>query len=340
MTIRMMSPLTLFGVALFLLLPFRAVQAKDDDLARQVELLQSQVAALQAQMKDVMAYAQYMSLQAVNGQPTVRFTGVNVQVVNGQGKTGTANGVGNLIVGYDEPYSGGNFSCTVGMTSGLAAQSLPVTDQVACAKAGGAWQQGFKTGSHYLVLGSGNNYSRWGGLVAGANNTVSFDYASVTGGSDNTASGSNSSVSGGDHNTARGYLSSVSGGQSNIAGGASSSVIGGKSNNALGIFSTVTGGSRNAASALNASVSGGHHNTASGAHSSVTGGIGNTASGSHSSVSGGGGGGEGGVGNTASGEGSSVSGGDSNTASGFSSSVFGGNGQDAKGPYQTLPKIK
>ena len=34
---------------------------------------------------------------------TVRFTGVNVQIVNGLDDTETINGAGNLIVGYNEP---------------------------------------------------------------------------------------------------------------------------------------------------------------------------------------------------------------------------------------------
>src|SRR5258705_97292 len=34
---------------------------------------------------------------------TIRFSGVNVQIVNGLGATETVNGVGNLIVGYNEP---------------------------------------------------------------------------------------------------------------------------------------------------------------------------------------------------------------------------------------------
>jgi hypothetical protein len=43
-----------------------------------------------------------LSLELVGGQPTLRFTGVNVQVVSGSGTTsGTVNGLGNLIIGYN-----------------------------------------------------------------------------------------------------------------------------------------------------------------------------------------------------------------------------------------------
>src|SRR6476661_8778156 len=38
----------------------------------------------------------------VAGKPTIQFTGVNVQIVNGEGKTEGMNGAGNLVIGYDE----------------------------------------------------------------------------------------------------------------------------------------------------------------------------------------------------------------------------------------------
>src|SRR4051812_43116612 len=40
-------------------------------------------------------------VNGVGGRPTIRFTGVNVQVVSGSGATdGAVNGAGNLVVGY------------------------------------------------------------------------------------------------------------------------------------------------------------------------------------------------------------------------------------------------
>ena len=77
---------------------------------------------------------------------TIRFSGVNVQVVNGAGKTGDVsgglkNGLGNLIVGYQELRE---------------ADEFPATDDT-----------NDRSGSHNLVVGSGNNYSIWGGQVVG-----------------------------------------------------------------------------------------------------------------------------------------------------------------------------
>jgi hypothetical protein len=97
----------------------------------------------------------------------VTITGANLHLVNCLEATITANGLGNLIVGYNEPRESENI----------------------------------RTGSHNIVVGRFNNFSRFGGLVVGQLNTISGDFASVSGGSDNTASGEFSSVIGGAGNT-------------------------------------------------------------------------------------------------------------------------------------------
>jgi len=347
----------LFGALILIVMPCQAVHANDDRLAdhhekrhneknhrpedtleRQIYYLQQRVAALEAQLNGlnaqlvgVAAIGQYMSLESVNGHPTVRFTGVNVQVVNGAGSTATANGTGNLIVGYDERDISGFAHCTIGTNPST---QEPVRGESACIDAGGAWiTTGFKTGSHYLVLGTQNNYSRWGALVAGINNTSNYDYASVSAGNINTASGPNSIVSGGYYSTASGTSSAVSGGYANLASGLGSVVGGGTSNIASGFYSSATGGSGNTASGIGSSVSGGNTNTASGIYSSVTGGgFTNVSSGAYASIAGG-------STNTASGNWSSISGGNGNVASGLQSSVLGGNGQSATMTYQTIPPL-
>ncbi|MCP4129905.1 MAG: hypothetical protein GY754_02705 [bacterium] len=146
------------------------------------------------------------------GQTTIRFSGVNLQVVNGLGYTngvddnewtgGTVNGLGNLIVGYNEKKASGSN----------------------------------KSGSHNFIVGSKHNYSSYGGLVAGIRAAISGRYSSVSGGMDNTAGGNFSSVSGGDGNTASASYSSVSGGYYNIASGHTSSVSGGANNSAGGKY--------------------------------------------------------------------------------------------------------
>ncbi|MCK5232418.1 MAG: hypothetical protein KAR13_19250, partial [Desulfobulbaceae bacterium] len=85
----------------------------------------------------------------------ITFSGVNLHIVNGTGTTdGTVNSLGNLIVGYNE-------------TRGTSDD---------------------RTGSHNIVVGEKQNYSSYGGLVAGWHNTISGAYSSVSGGNYNTAS--------------------------------------------------------------------------------------------------------------------------------------------------------
>jgi len=266
----------------------------------------------------------------------IYITEANLHVRSGSGATdGTVNGLGNVIIGYNEERSEGND----------------------------------RTGSHNIVVGRNQNYSSYGGLVAGFFNTTSAPYASVSGGISNTASGNYASVSGGENNTASGWWSSVSGGFTNNANGGHTSVTGGSDNTAIGQYASVTGGRNNQASGDYSSVvgggnddpyignhayanyssilgglgnltgsndpdtdpqhtvgelstiSGGGFNEASGYSASVSGGISNTASGNYASVSGGGS-------NTASGGFSSVSGGKNNTASGRYSAVVGGGSDD------------
>src|SRR6185503_12063940 len=98
-------------------------------------------------------------------------------IVNGSGHTGRAtNGLGNVVIGYDEHPSG--------------------YDQ---------------SGSHNLVLGENQQFGSYGGIAGGYHNTLTAPFSAAFG-AFNTANGSGSSVSGGYSNTADGYLSSILGG--------------------------------------------------------------------------------------------------------------------------------
>lgn len=257
---------------------FSTVATAVNDNNARIAALETKNAALEAKITALQAKLASVSVQTVNGQPTVRFTGVNVQVVNGQGSTTTANGTGNLIVGYDEADVSLINHCTIGTNP---TNSTIVTDPATCTAAGGTWTNtGFKTGSHYIVAGSENNYSRWGGVVFGFRNTSNYDYASVSGGVRNTAGGTYASVSGGWANTASGTYASVSGGGSNTASGIRSGVSGGYVNTASGSSASVSGGMNNTASGSYASVSGGGDVTVAGGNmadtnfSSILGGMG------------------------------------------------------------------
>jgi hypothetical protein len=173
-----------------------------------------------------------MSLEDTDGDKTsetIRFTGVNVQVVDGSGDTvGETNGRGNLIVGYNEDRDGTRA----------------------------------RTGSHNVVIGVEHSYTSRGGLVAGEGNTISGLGASVTGGNSNIASGALSSVHGGHDNQASGADSCVAGGVVNHAQGSGSSVTGGYRNVTIAIGSSVAGGAENSADGPFAAVSGGFNRTA------------------------------------------------------------------------------
>ena len=157
--------------------------------------------------------------------------GANLFVQNGSGDTSFINGKGNLIIGYDE--AGGIMG------------------------AGGFNTPEEKSGSHNLVIGWEHSYTNFGGLVAGRDNAITGQSATVSGGVINIASATESSVSGGLQNIASGPTSSVSGGVANKASGIRSSVSGGRNNSAIGFISSVSGGQSNRALGVTSSVSGG-----------------------------------------------------------------------------------
>jgi hypothetical protein len=94
----------------------------------------------------------------------VVITGANLRLRNGLGSTETTNGLGNLIVGYNEPREG---------------------------------EENIRTGSHNVVVGKQHQFSSIGGLVVGLQNEIHGAFASVSGGVRNTAAGEHASISGG-----------------------------------------------------------------------------------------------------------------------------------------------
>ena len=326
--------------------------------AAAVSTLQSQVATLQSQVTTLTTQVtQLTTLLAgvTRSSNNIYFDGVNVNIRNGSGITYNANGVGNLIVGYNELRGSGDV----------------------------------RTGSHNIVVGQKHNYSSYGGLVAGGQNSITQPYASVSGGAGNTASGSYASISGGGTNTASSSYASVSGGSANNASGWAASISGGGNNTAWGDYGSISGGQYNTARgnysfvggggggtavegnkavAIYSAVLGGASNIAGdpaltdqsiGYQSSVSGGAYNIASGQRSFIGGGGGGtaaegnnafahysailggsynkaGDLALANHTIGLISSISGGAYNTASGNYSSVSGGNTSAASGPYSSV----
>jgi len=172
----------------------------------------------------------------------------NLYVQNGTQSTVSTdppNGLGNIIIGYDE-------------SGGLGA-SGPGSDEI-------------KLGSHNLIVGPFHSYTSYGGIVAGADNAIVASSASVVGGQGNAARGPLSAVLGGGLNLAAGEGSAVCGGAEGAANGFASSVSGGQQNVAGGDYSAVSGGTLNSASGDLSTVSGGQRNQSRGTASPVGGG--------------------------------------------------------------------
>jgi len=208
--------------------------------------------AEQEKLISILPHINYVA-EGVDKKPTVQFSGVNLQVLNGSGLETTINGTGNLILGYDP-------------------------------------SPGIQTGSHDLLVGgNGNAYTSYGGIIVGGhNNTITGPYASILGGAENTATGNSSTITGGHSNKAASNYSTVSGGCSNLAGSGTLAVNADCTNTTLiGDFASIAGGAGNQASAENSSVSGGKENKATGEASSVTGGGGGEASAPLASIVGG-----------------------------------------------------
>lgn len=159
-----------------------------------IAALQNEIAALKSLLAGV---------SRENGGDTIRISGANLQIVSGVGTTdGEINGLGNLIIGYNEertPDNGGND----------------------------------RSGSHMLVLGTEQNYTSFGGIVAGKQNTTSGTFSSILGGSEMTlhSDASASVIVGGFENELRGDFSAILGGSNHRLG-------------ASAAFATIFGGNR------------------------------------------------------------------------------------------------
>ncbi len=230
---------------------------------------------------------------------TIVFNGVNLQVRNGSGQQTAANGLGNLIVGYNPP----------GVSS-------------------------LRSGSHNLVMGLENSYTATGGVISGARNAATAANASLLGGEGNFASKTGAVVVAGTENLADADNSAVVGGNANSAKGAWGVVAGGQHNHAQAAMALVAGGVQNTADGPQGAVLGGTENFATGQYATVAGGRGSRASASYSLAAGG----QdhkaqqpyasvlGGYGNSADASWAVAIGGEGNSVSGLYATVIGGTG--------------
>src|SRR5262245_56539630 len=160
----------------------QTLAARVTELESQVKVLQADNDTLQATTADLQAKTAAVAAKTsalsegtdLHGHPALYITGVNVFIRDGSGHTDSTSGLGNLTIGY----------------TALCNNDPNVT---------------VRTGSHSLILGDQNNYSSYGGLVAGFHNVIRGPFASI---------------SGGDYNTTYDYFAaSISGGEFNQADG-------------------------------------------------------------------------------------------------------------------------
>lgn len=193
-------------------------------LVAQQEQIASLEEQLQAQEQAIASLAPLLTLVPVAerssfGQDTWNLSGLNVRLDNGAGTTyGVSNGLGNLILGYNESEGGHR-------------------------DAEGNYMDGeVRGGSHNLVVGAGHTYGSNGSLLGGYNNSLFGQGAAVLSGQASLATGTWSAILGGLDNRATATNTCISGGHSNTASGDRASVSGGLLNTSAGIATSILGG--------------------------------------------------------------------------------------------------
>lgn len=215
----------------------------EDDLAA----AESRIEDLESENADLRTY-----LSVDTDNDAIVIEGANLYVQSGSGFTyGTVNGLGNVIIGYDEAdgYSGYG------------------TD---------------RTGSHNLVIGPFHNYGNYGGIVSGYANTVSGAFAAVIGSTESEAAGNGSVVVAGQDNLTSDYITAIVGGAYNTTEGRAAAIISGNENTTTGDYATIISGQSNTAGGNYATVMGALDTEVSGDHSSAISGESNLVSGEFS----------------------------------------------------------
>ena len=165
---------------------------------------------------------QYLSVDT--STQMVLFSGANLQIVNGLDSTDApVNGLGNLIVGYNEEFD---------FDTALFDASV--------------WE---RIGSHNLIVGPHHTYKSYGGILGGSTNRIFTPHSSILGGRFNGAGADYSAIVAGEFNVTAADYSVVVGGGGNQTGnwnnlytGTRNVIVGGSNNHAFGMLGVVLGG--------------------------------------------------------------------------------------------------
>src|SRR5690606_16367098 len=102
---------------------------------------------LRAEAHNLLAINEHVSLVELHGYPTVRFSAVNLQVVNGTGSTENFNGTGNLLIGYNRLRKDNDrFSYEEECSLGSAPDESLILTREECEAANATWKLDHKNG--------------------------------------------------------------------------------------------------------------------------------------------------------------------------------------------------
>jgi hypothetical protein len=179
-------------------------QSLSPRIIKQIEKLESRIEELESTLEKLSSVGvgklnHYLTFHEENGCITARLTGINVQIVNGEGSTKTANCKGNLILGYNEPSS-----------------EMSVN----------------RSGSHNLVIGFRHNYTSYCGIVNGESNILGAEYGAILNGSECAANEGHITMCGGYDHKGNGGSSTFLGGFDNGGTGTRAVFIEGTNNRA------------------------------------------------------------------------------------------------------------
>lgn len=189
-------------------------------LTARIEALEAQQSSNQAAIDFAKDLDVFVTVRNTTTEKAVVFSGANLRVNNGSGASrvadgGEKNGLGNVIIGYNELQAGN-----------------------------------VRTGSHNLIIGPRHYYAGELGIAAGDANLIN-NVASAAIGFGNLADAETAVSLGGKDNLATGKYSAVVGGLSNHAAGLASAVLASHASQTTGFYSAVMGSQSSVADADN-----------------------------------------------------------------------------------------
>ena len=218
----------------------RGSLTKIANLRDEIALLEERLAEIEdancvteEEMGELLLLVPYVEVDADTND--IRVVGANLHLQNGAGSSASVNGLGNLVIGYNE--TDGNQT---------------------------------RTGSHNVVVGPFHGYSSFNGMVVGNASNISAPQAVVVGGYGHTASGENAAVFGGVSGLASGFGSTAVGAHGSTATGWFSHVVGGYNSTSTAEYSSAVGGVYTNATGYGSMAVAGFGTTATGTYSFVS----------------------------------------------------------------------